>query len=481
MKPDIKELIKYREYNIVPVYEEIFSDFTTPMNVLRKIKEVSKQFYLLESVEASQFGRYSYLGFNPVMEISCKDNRMRVKDKEYYSPNPFAELKGILADYRAPRFANLPPFSGGLVGYASYDSYKYFEPKLKINSLDVGFKDFEFLLFDKVICFDHFLQKIFLIVNIRTEHLEEGYANAEFEIRRLKEFICQYRPFQEEKPILKEIPQPIDTKDKYIEKVNQIKKHIYRGDIFQCVLSRRFKGRMKGSLLEVYRHLRTINPSPYMYYYKNKELEIVGASPETLVSKDKEIITTFPIAGTRPRGKDLADDLQLERELLADEKECAEHNMLVDLGRNDIGRVSKFSSVRVAEYKKILRFSHVMHIASTVCGEIQEGKTSVDVLQSVLPAGTLSGAPKLRACGIIDSLEQERRGIYGGGIGYIDFADNMNICIVIRTIIKRNDEVFIQAGGGIVMDSDPEAEYQEIENKARAVFKAVDECREDTV
>ena len=177
----------------------------------------------------------------------------------------------------------------------------------------------------------------------------------------------------------------------------------------------------------------------------------------------------------------MADDLQLERELLADEKECAEHNMLVDLGRNDIGRVSKFSSVRVAEYKKILRFSHVMHIASTVCGEIQEGKTAVDVLQSVLPAGTLSGAPKLRACEIIDSLEQERRGIYGGGIGYIDFADNMNICIVIRTIIKRNDEVFIQAGGGIVMDSDPEAEYQETENKARAVFKAVDECREDTV
>lgn len=479
MKPNIEELKTYLAYDIVPVYEEILSDFTTPMNVLRNIKEISDQFYLLESVDSSHFGRYSYLGYNPVLSLSCKNHIVRKNDVSFYSAFPYAEIKKILQEYKAPKLAVLPPFCGGFVGYAGYDSYKYFEPKLTITAKDMGFEDFEFLLFDKVICFDSYLQKIILIVNIKTNDLKENYQKAEQEIAKLKQMIYKSMPMKEEKAIVYQDLKSLESKEEYTEKVQKIKKHIYNGDIFQCVLSRRFHGKMKGSLLETYRNLRTINPSPYMYYFKNQDLEIAGASPETLVSKEGEYITTFPIAGTRPRGKTIEEDNRLAEELQADEKECAEHNMLVDLGRNDIGRVSRFNSVKVLEYKKILRFSHVMHLASAVVGKIKETATSVDVLQSVLPAGTLSGAPKLRACEIIDSLEPEQRGIYGGGIGYIDFTDNMNICIVIRTMIKKGDDIYVQAGGGIVMDSNPELEYQETENKAMAVFKAIERGQKD--
>ena len=479
MKPQIDEIEKYKnEYDIIPVFEELLSDFTTPMNVLRNIKEISDKFYLLESVDNSHFGRYSYLGYDPILTISCKDNIVCENEKKYYSEKPFDEIKRILSNYKAPKIEGLPPFCGGFVGYAAYDSYKYFEPKLKIKSKDVGFNDYEFLLFDKVICFDNYMQKIILIVNIKLNDLENNYELAKEEIDKLKSVIYKVSNYKEEKIKIVEELKSIDTKEEYTQKLNTIKKHIYDGDIFQCVFSRRFVGKIEGSLLETYRNLRSINPSPYMYYIKNEGLEIVGASPETLVSKEGDVITTFPIAGTRPRGKNASIDARLEHELLHDEKEIAEHNMLVDLGRNDIGRVSEFGSVKVLEYMKILRFSHVMHIASTVVGKAKRDLKSIDVLQSVLPAGTLSGAPKLRACEIIDSLEKERRGIYGGGIGYIDFRDNMNICIVIRTIVKKDNNVYVQAGGGIVALSDPENEYLETENKAKAVFKAVEAQKE---
>ena len=479
MKPQIDEIEKYKnEYDIIPVFDELLSDFTTPMNVLRNIKEISDKFYLLESVDNSHFGRYSYLGYDPILTISCKDNIVCENKKKYYSEKPFDEIKRILSNYKAPKIEGLPPFCGGFVGYVAYDSYKYFEPKLKIKSKDVGFNDYEFLLFDKVICFDNYMQKIILIVNIKLNDLENNYELAKEEIDKLKSVIYKVSNYKEEKIKIVEELKSLDTKEEYTQKLNTIKKHIYDGDIFQCVFSRRFVGKIEGSLLETYRNLRSINPSPYMYYIKNEGLEIVGASPETLVSKEGDVITTFPIAGTRPRGKNASIDARLEHELLHDEKEIAEHNMLVDLGRNDIGRVSEFGSVKVLEYMKILRFSHVMHIASTVVGKAKRDLKSIDVLQSVLPAGTLSGAPKLRACEIIDSLEKERRGIYGGGIGYIDFRDNMNICIVIRTIVKKDNNVYVQAGGGIVALSDPENEYLETENKAKAVFKAVEAQKE---
>ena len=477
MKVTLEEVKKYKDYDIVPVYDEIFSDFTTPLNVLRNIKEISDRFYLLESVDTSKFSRYSYLGYNPVLTISAKDNMVNISGNSYYSSKPLDEIKNLLKKYRAPKIKGLPPFCGGLVGYFAYDSYKYFEPKLELKSKDIaGFKDFELYMYDKVICFDAFKQKIIIIVNIKTgTHVEQNYLEALNTIEEIKKLLKKSPNLKEEKIKIIEKPKSIDDEKEYEEKLLKIKKHIYDGDIFQCVFSRRFKGKMEGSLFEAYRNLRSINPSPYMYYMTFDDgLEVAGASPETLCSKENNLVMTYPIAGTRPRGKTALEDEMLEKELLKDKKELAEHNMLVDLGRNDIGRVSKFGSVKVLEYMKILRFSHVMHIASTVVGEIKDNKTSVDALESILPAGTLSGAPKLRACQIIDSLEKERRGIYGGALGYIDFTDNMNMCIVIRTIIKKNEDVYLQAGGGIVMDSISKAEYLETENKAMATFKTLE-------
>ena len=472
---ELKDLIKFNNYDIVPVYEEFLSDSLTPLNVLRNIKEISNKFYLLESVDVSKFSRYSYLGYNPILSISCKDNIVKIGDKEFYSEKPIDEIKKVLSEYKAPKIENLPPFSGGFIGYFAYDSFKYLEPKLKLKSKDnAKFNDYELLLFDKVIAFDSFKQKVIIICNVKTKNLEEEYNKAKKDIEEIRDLIFKSPKIETEKVEIIKKPESIDSKEEYKKKLDKVKKYIYDGDIFQCVFSRRFKGEIKGSLFEAYRNLRSINPSPYMYYLKNDDLEIAGASPETLCVKDDDIISTYPIAGTRPRGKDTIEDNRLEQELMQDEKELAEHNMLVDLGRNDVGRVSEFGTVKVLDYMKVLRFSHVMHISSTVVGKIKNKLSSLDALQSILPAGTLSGAPKLRAMEIIDELEVERRGIYGGALGYIDFRDNMNMCIVIRTIIKKGDNVYLQAGGGIVMDSNAEAEFMETENKAMATFKAID-------
>ena len=470
----LEELLKFKNYDVVPVYEEYLSDSITPLNVLRNIKKKSNKFYLLESVDVSKFSRYSYLGYDPILSISCKDNIVKINDKEFYSEKPIEEIRKILNEYKAPKIDGLPPFCGGFIGYFAYDSYKYLEPKLKINSKDEAkFNDYELLLFDKVIAFDAFKQKIIIICNIKTKDIESEYNKAKENIKAIKDLVFKIPEIKKENVKILKTPESIDSKDEYRKKIEKVKKYIYDGDIFQCVFSRRFKGQIEGSLFEAYRNLRSINPSPYMYYYKNDNLEIAGASPETLCMKDDDIISTYPIAGTRPRGKDTIDDDNLERELLNDEKELAEHNMLVDLGRNDVGRVSEFNSVKVLDYMKVLRFSHVMHISSTVIGKIKKNYSSLDALQSILPAGTLSGAPKLRAMEIIDELEVEKRGIYGGSLGYIDFRDNMNMCIVIRTIIKKDNNIYLQAGGGIVMDSNVDSEYLETENKAMATFKAL--------
>ena len=475
MEPKLKELRKYTEYDLVPVYEEILSDSATPLNVLRNIKEISEQFYLLESVDPSKFSRYSYLGYNPIHKISCKDNKVIFDGHEYYSDNPIDEISKKLNEYKAPRLNGLPPFCGGFVGYFAYDSYKYLEPKLQFKSKDVAkFNDYELLMFDKVICFDAFKQKIIIICNIHTNNLEEEYELAKKNIREIKKLVLKIPKIKNEKIKIIKKPESIDDKEEYIKKILKVKKHIYDGDVFQCVFSRRLKGKIEGSLFEAYRNLRSINPSPYMYYLKSNDIEIAGSSPETLAMKTEDTVMTFPIAGSRPRGKNEEEDIENEKDLLSDEKELAEHNMLVDLGRNDVGRVSEFGSVKVLEYMKILKYSHIMHIASTVIGKAKKDVNSLKCLQSILPAGTLSGAPKLRACQIIDELEVERRGIYGGALGYIDFTDNMNMCIVIRTIIKKNDDVYLQAGGGIVMDSISKAEYLETENKAMATFKTLE-------
>lgn len=368
----------------------------------------------------------------------------------------------------------LPTFTGGLVGYFSYDYLKYSEPKLKIDAEDCeGFKDVDLMLFDKVIAFDNFHQKIFVIANARTERLEEEYSRCIREIDEVIDLIRHGDAIDVEPGKITSAFRPLFSEEQYCEMVERAKKYIYEGDIFQVVLSNRLEADYQGSLLNAYRYLRTINPSPYMFYFSSDDMEVAGASPETLVKLEDGTLHTFPLAGTRPRGATKAEDIRLEKALLADEKECSEHNMLVDLGRNDLGKISRFGSVEVEDYMEILRFSHVMHIGSAVRGLIREDRESLDAVDAVLPAGTLSGAPKIRAMEIINELENNKRGIYGGAIGYVDFTGNLDTCIAIRTVYKKNGKVFVRSGAGIVADSVPENEYRECINKARAVMDAV--------
>lgn len=481
MKPSLSELkdMNLEGYNIIPIYDEIYSDVKTPIQVLKNFKAVSKKCFLLESVSQEKWGRYSFLGYDPKIEIKCKDNLVTIirngREETFKSDAPMNEIRKIIKNYKSPMFKDLPNFTGGFVGYASYDTLKYSEPVLKFTSYDeANFNDYHFMLYDKVIAFDNLKQRIFIIVNIKTDNLEENYSNAIKEINSLKTIIKSDLAYNIPANKIIEPIKAHDSFDEYKKSIEKIHKHIIDGDIFQCVFSRRFKGKMDGSLFNTYRVLRGLNPSPYMIYMDTEELEIAGSSPETLVKKEGDLLQTFPIAGTRPRGKTEKEDLELEEGLKKDEKELAEHNMLVDLGRNDIGKVSRFGSVEVVNYQYILKFSHVMHITSTVHGLIAPGKDAIDALQSILPAGTLSGAPKIKACQIIDELEPVRRGIYGGAIGYIDFRDNLDMCICIRTAIKKGDDVYVQAGGGIVLDSVPENEYMETENKAKAVLRALE-------
>ena len=342
-----------------------------------------------------------------------------------------------------------------------------------------GFKDVDLMLFDKVIAFDNLKQKIIVIVNAKTDNLEVTYPQAVEEIDRIIKLIREGEPVEAVPGKMTSDFRRLFEKDEYCAMVEKAKKYIYEGDIFQVVLSNRLEADFEGSLLNTYRVLRTTNPSPYMFYFSSDDIEIAGASPETLVKLENGVLHTFPLAGTRPRGKNPQEDEQLEKELLADEKECAEHNMLVDLGRNDLGKISRFGSVQVEKYMSIERYSHVMHIGSTVRGEIREDKNALDAVDAVLPAGTLSGAPKIRAMQIINELENNKRGIYGGAIGYIDFTGNLDTCIAIRIAFKKNGKVFVRSGAGIVADSIPENEYQECINKAKAVMNALEAGQEE--
>lgn len=369
----------------------------------------------------------------------------------------------------------MPTFTGGLVGYFSYDYLKYSEPTLRLDAKDTeGFKDVDLMLFDKVIAFDNLKSRIILIANVPTADIENGYVQAVAELERMEELIRHGEPVKDTGGHMTSEIKPLFSKEEYCSMVEKAKHRIFEGDIFQIVLSNRLEAEYEGSLLNTYRVLRTLNPSPYMFYFSGTDVEVAGASPETLVKLENGVLHTFPLAGTRPRGKTAEDDDRLEKELLADQKELAEHNMLVDLGRNDLGKISRFGTVEVEKYHCIEKYSHVMHIGSTVRGRIREDRDALDAVDAVLPAGTLSGAPKLRACQIINDLENNKRGIYGGAIGYIDFTGNLDTCIAIRIAYKKNGKVFVRSGAGIVADSVPEKEYQECINKAAAVVKALE-------
>lgn len=478
-RPAISEVKRLsKDYKVFPVSCEILSDIKTPIEVLRTLKNTSSHCYMLESVENQEnWGRYTFLGFEPKLEISCTNGVLSIVSDEKQTvnaKNPEEHIRKILRDHKSPKFDYLPTFTGGLVGYFSYDYIKYSEPKLNLDALDTeGFKDFDLMLFDKVIAFDNLRQKIILIVNAKTENIEAEYEKAAAELKRMADLIRHGKAAPIPKSKIKSGIKPLFSKEEYCRMVKRAKDYIREGDIFQVVLSNRFEADFEGSLFDTYRVLRSTNPSPYMFYFSSDDIEITGASPETLVKLENGILHTFPLAGTRRRGQTPKEDEELEKELLSDEKEKAEHNMLVDLGRNDLGKVCEFGSVEVEKYMTVVRFSHVMHIGSTVRGKIRDDADALQAIGAVLPAGTLSGAPKVRACEIINELENNKRGIYGGAIGYLDFTGNMDTCIAIRIAIKKNGKVFIRTGAGIVADSVPEREHEECINKARAVINAL--------
>ena len=491
----IKQIASQGDYRRIPVCMEMLSDSYTPVEVMKILRKASRHCYLLESASQSEvWGRYSFLGYDPGMEITCLDDILTIREtmpdgieqktiKKIDHPGDV--LRDILDRYRTPQMEDMPSFTGGLVGYFSYDYIKYSEPKLKPlmksrakEGENQDFRDMDLMLFDKVIAFDHYRQKLLLITGVMTEDIETSYEAAKDTLKEMADLIRNgekevFKPLE-----LKTEITPHFSEKQYCEMVEKAKEYIREGDIFQVVLSNPMRAEAEGSLFDTYRVLRTENPSPYMFYFSSDDIELSGASPETLAKLENGKISTFPLAGTRPRGKDDEEDKALEAELLKDEKELAEHNMLVDLGRNDIGKVSEIGSVKVEEYLSIERFSHVMHIGSTVTGKIRADKDAVDAVDAILPAGTLSGAPKFRACQIIEELENDKRGVYGGAIGYLDFTGNMDTCIAIRLVYKKNGRICIRSGAGVVADSVPENEFRECINKAKAVVTAIGMAKE---
>lgn len=487
--PAVEEVVTLaRQYNLIPVAKRLLADMETPIRLFQRYAERDRAF-LLESVEGGvQWARYSFIGSDPFLMISGKKGSVYAEtggQKRELTGKPVEELKALLRSYRSPKQDDLPPFTGGAIGFFGYDLLQYYE-NLPAHALDdLKMDDIRFMFCDRIIVFDHVKQQILLVGNL---HVEDGDTDETIrtKYRQLDHALeATAAELQEDGPREKlnrsSIPADIDlkevrsnlTKEQFVDNVERAKDYIRAGDIFQVVLSQRFHIETEVAPLHVYRLLRTLNPSPYMYYLKMDEEIIVGTSPEALVKVDGDRVETRPIAGTRPRGHTEEADRELAAELLADEKERAEHLMLVDLGRNDLGRVSRFGTVKCDSFMEIERYSHVMHIVSNVSGRLDDNKDFFDAFLSCLPAGTVSGAPKLRAMEIIAELEREARGAYAGAIGYLGFNGNMDSCITIRTIVFRKGRAYVQAGAGIVWDSVPEKEYEETVNKAKGMLKAI--------
>ena len=481
--PTLKEaraLAASGPYREIPVARELLSDFLTPIQALRILRAQDGHCFLLESAADSEgWGRWSFLGFEPELEITCKDGLLRLRGQDgpvtTRRQAPEAALRSILTDRASPRIPGLPPFTGGLVGYFSYDYIKYAEPALRLDARDdEGFQDMDLMLFRNVIAFDNYRQKLILITNADARDLDVSYPAACAQLDRMAELLRHGSPAPRRPARLTTPVRPLFGKEEFCSMVERAKAHIREGDIFQVVLSNRLEAGFEGSLLDVYRILRTVDPSPYLFYFTSDDMELAGASPETLVKLEDGVLHTFPLAGTRPRGRTPEEDAALEADLLSDGKELSEHDMLVDLGRNDLGKISRFGSVTVERHRSVERFARVMHLGSTVRGELAEGRDAVDAIGAILPAGTLSGAPKLRAAEIIDALEDNKRGVYGGAVGYLSFTGDLDTGIAIRLAFAKNGKVFVRSGAGIVADSVPEKEHQECINKASAVVRALE-------
>ena len=483
--PSISEVKEYlKEYKTVPVFYDFLSDTHTPVHIYNALSEGEENSFIFESVSNKEkWGRYSFIGINPRMEIKIQDKSAIVKTKEGVSEteidNPVYFLTKIMNENKSPKLSNRPNLMGGLIGYFGYDTVRYIEKKLvNIPKDDIGMPDCHLFLYDEIIAFDHLSNKIVIILNIRSDgDIEEQYKAAKRRARQIADKILLYVAEKQEKKTYSEFKVNSNVSQKeFKEAVEKAKEHINNGDVFQVVLSHRFEIDNPPDSFAVYRMLRATNPSPYLYYFKTPEYHIAGASPEMLVKVTDGIVKTKPIAGTICRGENDEEDAKLEAMLNADPKERAEHTMLVDLGRNDIGKVSKFGSVEVTGFMQTERYSKVMHLVSDVKGELRDDKNALDALMAVLPAGTLSGAPKVRAMELIDELENRKRGLYGGTVGYLAFDGNIDTCIAIRTVLFKNNKAYVQAGAGIVADSKAEKEFIETENKALAMINAIREA-----
>ena len=491
--PSLQEFLKLsKKGNLIPVYKEINADLDTPVSAFLKIKKNDYAF-LLESVEGQEkIARFSFLGSNPALIFKSKGKLIQIiRDKKrpaerFFTPtDPLDEIKKIMQDFRPIEIKGLPRFCGGLVGYIGYDMVRFFEKLPDKNRDDLKLPDSVFMLTDTLLVFDHLNHTIKIVTNIilpkaavkftaarKTRIYQEASEKIESIHRQLKQPLID-----------KEIPAPLQRgkiipesnfkKTEFQEAVKKAKVFIKKGDIIQTVLSQRFKLKTQKKPFDIYRNLRSLNPSPYMYYLELKDCFIIGSSPEMLVRCEDGIVETRPIAGTRPRGKTQSEDQRLAEELIHDEKERAEHIMLVDLGRNDLGRVCQAGKVEVSEFMSVEKYSHVMHLVTEVSGKLDKRYDAYDVLRASFPAGTVSGSPKIRAMEIIDEVENLRRGPYAGCVGYFSFSQNMDTCITIRTIVMKDNCAYIQAGAGIVADSVPEKEYFETVNKAKALIEAI--------
>lgn len=470
--------------NLIPIYREILADMETPVSAFRKIDDGQTSF-LLESIEGGEkWARYSFLGSGPARMFRCRDRYYEVVadgrvERSGECVDPLAELQQLLSAFRPVEVEGLPRFFGGAVGYLGYDMVRFVEDLPNKNPRDSQGWDACFLLTEGLLIFDNMRQKIKVVCNVHLAAHEDPVQAYDRGLSRINQLIDQLR-----QPLPHRIAgrHQVDTQElkpnfthrAFCDAVEQCKEYIRAGDIFQVVLSQRFEGHLQADPFDIYRALRTINPSPYMYFLRFDKNLVVGASPEVLVRKEGDQVEVRPIAGTRPRGASIEEDQRLEAELLADPKERAEHIMLIDLGRNDVGRVARGGTVEVSELMVIERYSHVMHIVSNVRGCLREGLDAFDVFRAAFPAGTLTGSPKIRAMEIIDEFEPHRRGVYGGAVGYFSFNGNMDLAIAIRTLMIEDQRILLQAGAGIVADSDPEMEYQETLNKARGVRRAIE-------
>jgi anthranilate synthase component I len=479
-----------RDYNVIPVSMEMYADMETPISLFKRFED-SPYCFLLESVEGGEkWARYSFIGRNPFLIFKSINGFITLQYKDgthrEIQGNPVQVLKELMEQYKGAELPGLPRFNGGAVGCFGYDLIRYYENLPNMPEDDLQLPECHFLFTDEVLVFDHLKQKIHIIVNLHVNgNIERSYNSTVERIKSIYREILSTRwkinsPHKLEAEAHKKTfsYESNLTRERFEENVRKAKQYIRDGDIFQVVLSQRLCVETEQEPFDVYRVLRIINPSPYMYYLKFDGYRLAGSSPEMLVRVEEGIAETCPIAGTRRRGKTKQEDELLEKELLADEKELAEHTMLVDLGRNDIGKISEFGSVVVKDMMHIEKYSHVMHIVTSVEGQLRKDRSSYDALMSVLPAGTLSGAPKVRAMEIIDELEPVKRGTYGGAIGYLSFNGNLDSCITIRTIVFKGKKAYVQTGAGIVADSDPAREYEETISKAMALLKALEEVGE---